>query len=489
MLIKHIFSYFISRGLTGIINFVAIALYTRMLTTADYGEYALIVATAGFISAILFQWIRLVLLRFLSKYKKEKKEHLLLGTLFTSYIVTLIVLILITSLAVFLNLATFYFAISMLLLTISQSIFEIILEILRSSLYSKVYGILSVLKSLISLVVALLLIKTGLGSLGVIIGLILGSFIPVIYVSIFRKEHKISLFNGFSNFNYDLLKEFLGYGLPLTATLSMSFIMNQSDRLLLGWLVGKSETGIYSVSYDLTQQTIIMLMMVVNLAAYPLCIRALENEGVEAAQKQVRSNATALFLIAIPSTVGMVMLADSISSSVLGKDFSTEASDIIPIVAISVLFQGVKAYYFDLSFQLGRKTSLQFWPVLCGGIINIVLNFILIPLYTITGAVYATLISYIVAIFLSWKIGKRIFPLPFPFKDFVKITMSSFLMGIPLYFLNTNQETLYGLIWKIGLGAFIYFITIFVLNVWNIREQLGIIFDTIKKKRSIKRVS
>lgn len=73
MLIKHIFSYFISRGLTGIINFVAIALYTRMLTTADYGEYALIVATAGFINAILFQWIRLVLLRFLSKYKKKKR--------------------------------------------------------------------------------------------------------------------------------------------------------------------------------------------------------------------------------------------------------------------------------------------------------------------------------------------------------------------------------------------------------------------------------
>ena len=126
MLIKHIFSYFISRGLTGIINFVAIALYTRMLTTADYGEYALIVATASFINAILFQWIRLVLLRFLSKYKK-KKEHYLLGTLFTSYIVTLIVLILITSLAVFLNLTTFYFAISMLLLTFSQSLFEIIL--------------------------------------------------------------------------------------------------------------------------------------------------------------------------------------------------------------------------------------------------------------------------------------------------------------------------------------------------------------------------
>lgn len=375
----------------------------------------------------------------------------------------------------------------MLLLTISQSIFEIILEILRSSLYSKAYGILSVLKSLISLIVALLLVKTGLGSLGVIIGLILGSFISVIYVSIFRKEHKISLFNGFSNFNYDLLKEFLGYGLPLTATLSMSFIMNQSDRLLLGWLVGKSETGIYSVSYDLTQQTIIMLMMVVNLAAYPLCIRALENEGVEAAQKQVKSNATALFLIAIPATVGMVALADSISSSVLGGDFSTRAADIIPIVAISVLFQGTKSYYFDLSFQLGKKTSLQIWPVLFGGIVNVILNLVLIPSYGTAGAVHATLIAYTISIFLSWIIGKRIFPLPFPLRDVIKIMICSFLMGIPLYFLNNANETLYGLVLKVCFGAFIYFIMIYVLNVWNIREHLGALVNKITKKRGIKR--
>lgn len=488
MLIKHIFSYFISRGLTGIINFVAIALYTRMLTTADYGEYALIVATASFINAILFQWIRLVLLRFLSKYKKEKREHLLLGTLFISYIATLLLLILITSLVLFLNLTAFHFVMSILVFTISQSLFEIILEVLRSSLYSKIYGMLSILKSIISLVLALLIIKVGLGSVAIIIGAVLGAFISlaVIFILMFkRQKEKISLLfrNGLSNFDYDLLKEFLVYGLPLTATLSMSFIIDQSDRLLLGWLVGKSEVGIYSVAYDLTQQTIIMLMMVINLAAYPLCVRALESEGIEAARKQVKSNVTALFLISAPATAGMVALADSISSTVLGKDFSSKSSSIVSIIAISAFLQGVKVYYLDHSFQLGKKTNLQFYPVLIGGIINIVLNLILIPLYTIKGAVYATLVSYIVASFLSWKIGKDIFPLPFPFKDLSKIVICSLLMGIPLYFLNNAHETLYGLVLKIFFGALIYFVMIYALNVWNVRGRLEILVNKIIKNK------
>ncbi|ARA98318.1 oligosaccharide flippase family protein [Geobacillus thermodenitrificans] len=488
MLIKHIFSYFISKGLTGILTFVGIALYTRMLTTADYGEYALIVATATLINAILFQWIRLVLLRFLSKYKKEKSEHLLLSTLCVSYIVILVFLIFVTVLISFFKLISFHFIISILLFTISQSLFEIVLEILRSSLYANIYGILSVFKSIISLGASLLLIKVGLGSVALIIGSVLGALISLTFIFILAfKKQKVSISllvsNGLRNFDYKLLKEFLTYGIPLTATLSMSFIIDQSDRLLLGWFAGKSEVGVYSVAYDLTQQTIITVMMVINLAAYPLCVRALETKGVEAARKQVKSNVTALLLVSIPSMVGMVALSDSVSSTVLGRDFSEKSSGIVSVIAIVAFLQGVKVYYLDHSFQLGKKTNLQFYPVLVSGVLNVILNLILIPLYKIQGAVYATLISYIVAIFLSWRIGKGIFPLPFPFKDFAKIAICSLLMGVPLYFLNSAQETLYGLLFKILLGAFIYFIAIYSLNVWDIKYRLGIFVNKTSKNK------
>ncbi|KFZ32200.1 hypothetical protein JS44_15090 [Anoxybacillus flavithermus] len=240
--------------------------------------------------------------------------------------------------------------------------------------------------------------------------------------------------------------------------------------------------GVYSVAYDLTQQTIIMLMMAVNLAAYPLCIRALENGGIKQAQKQVKDNAVALFLIAFPATAGMIAISGSISSSVLGKDFSLRATDIMPIVAISVLIQGMKSYYFDLAFQLGRKTMLQIWPVLFGSLVNIVLNLILIPLYKSEGAVFATLVSYIMAIALSWKLGQKLFPLVFPLKDFTKILIASLVMMVSLSFWDSDNETLYGLFLKVCLGIGIYSGIIYTFNVWRIRDRIGSFLIKVKER-------
>src|SRR5256886_16121546 len=70
---KHVLShaaiYLIARGLPGIITFLAIPTFTRLLDPADYGRYALVIATVSLLNALLFQWLRLSLVRYLPAYK------------------------------------------------------------------------------------------------------------------------------------------------------------------------------------------------------------------------------------------------------------------------------------------------------------------------------------------------------------------------------------------------------------------------------------
>jgi O-antigen/teichoic acid export membrane protein len=68
-LLSHAAIYLVARGLPGIIAFLAIPLFTRLLDPADYGRYALVLATASLINALLFQWLRLSLLRYLPAYQ------------------------------------------------------------------------------------------------------------------------------------------------------------------------------------------------------------------------------------------------------------------------------------------------------------------------------------------------------------------------------------------------------------------------------------
>ncbi len=56
---RHTAIYLAARGLPGILAFLALPLFTHLLSPAAYGRYALVLATVNLLNALLFQWLRL----------------------------------------------------------------------------------------------------------------------------------------------------------------------------------------------------------------------------------------------------------------------------------------------------------------------------------------------------------------------------------------------------------------------------------------------
>jgi O-antigen/teichoic acid export membrane protein len=59
--------------------------------------------------------------------------------------------------------------------------------------------------------------------------------------------------------------------------------------------------------YDLTGFSIGLLLMIVNLTAYPLVIRAMQDHGAEQARRQLVANLTALLAVGLPATIGLAV--------------------------------------------------------------------------------------------------------------------------------------------------------------------------------------
>src|SRR5690606_17299614 len=110
--------------------------------------------------------------------------------------------------------------------------------------------------------------------------------------------------------------------------------------------LGSDSVGVYSAAYDLISQSLQMLMMAVNLAAYPLAIRAYESGGIPPALAQMRENGNLLFAIAIPAAAGLALLAQPISQTILGAQYREAARLIIPWISLAVFLAGAKAFYF-----------------------------------------------------------------------------------------------------------------------------------------------
>ncbi len=269
-----------------------------------------------------------------------------------------------------------------------------------------------------------------------------------------------------------LFYQLLFYGLPLTATFALKFIVTSSDRFLLGYLLRTEAIGLYSVSYDLASHSLGMFMMVVNLAAYPLAVRALEQKGRDAASQQLSQNIILLLGISLPAAAGFALLAPNIAEVFLGPSYREAAMGLIPWVTLGAFLSGIKSFHFDLSFQLGSYTMGQVWVALVAAVANVVLNFCWIPVFGFMGAAYATVAAYAVGILLSIVVGRRIFVLPWPGREIFKLALATIgmvLALLPMEYLRGSWQ----LAAQVGWGALIFGTLLWLLNVGDARRHLS----------------
>lgn len=474
MLIRYTAYYGLARGVPGLLNFIAIAIYTRLLSPSDYGVYSLVVVWVGLVNVVCFQWIRLSLLRFFPAHLDDPRR--LLSTLLLAY----------TSVASLTGVAgvAVWFAVAdgslrtLVLIAVPliwvQAGFELSLELMRSQLNPLRYGLMAGTRAVIALGLGMLLITWGFGALGPLLAMLLGMLVAVVTLS-------SSLWRGARPSLALLpdLRPLLIYGLPLTATFALEFVVSSSDRFLLAALLNNEAVGIYTAGYDLVAYVINLLLATVNLAAYPLVVRALEQHGREAAREQLDRNGSLLLLIAVPVTLGFIMLAPQIVALMLGESFHEGAEQLVPWVAVAIFMSCIRAFYFDLAFQLSEKTLYQVWINGGAALVNVALNLLFIPAFGLVGAAYATLISYGVALTLSALLGQRLFPISLITSDSFKVLLSGAVMVLCLWPLREATGTL-ALVEQVLWGAAVYTVSVFLLNVANVR---GMVFA---KRRAAK---
>jgi O-antigen/teichoic acid export membrane protein len=463
--LSHTAIYLIARGLPGIMAFLAIPLFTHLLKPEVYGKYALVVATAGLLNALLFQWIRLSLVRYLHAHKEDPSR--LKSTMMT------------TTCAIILALGVVAAGISLLpiqsewrpvalpcwIMLAAQAIYELCCENVRAMMRPWSYMGLQLAKSAGTVVLGVILVLLGAGWWGPLAGLTAGMLLAAAF----------SCGRDWSGFKWSIDRQILAqvarYGLPLSATVALANVIGSSDRYLIAGFMGEGPAGLYSAAVDFTTQTLTLVMMVVNLAMFPLAVRAFEHEGREAAQEQMRSNASLLLAIGVPCVIGMTMLAPGIANCFLGKSYRAAAAGIIPLIALGAFLAGFKAYHFDAAFQFAHRTIYQVWIVLFAAIVNITLNWIAIPRYGINGAAGASVLAYLISIVLTAWLGRRHFVLPFPVRPAAQVLLAGGAMAVLLYPLRDDVRPLV-VAAQIAGGAIAYVGLLIACNFLSLREML-----------------
>lgn len=464
-LLSHTAVYLVARGLPGVIAFAATALYTHLLSPEDYGRYALILGTAALLNALLFQWLRLSLVRYLPVYAESPgalKSTLLSATVAINVLLAAVagVMALIPALHAWRTLL-----IPCWLVLATQAAFELCCEFSRASLRPWDAMWLQLTRAAAALLLGVGLIFVGLRWAAPLAGLAAGMALAVAWA--WRRDWRdVGL-----KVDRAALRRVAQYGLPLSLTVALTVVISTSDRFLIAWRMNEAAAGLYSVAVDFASQTLTMLLMVVYMAAFPLAVRAWERAGREAATRQMRSNASLLLALGVPAAIGLAVLAPGFARCFLGAEFRPTAARIMPLVAFGSLLAGIKAYHFDAAFQFAHRTIHQVWIVLAAAVLNLALNWFAIPRYGINGAAGASVVAYAASIVMTVVFGRRYFAVPFPPGAVAQVTAGGLAMAAVLWPLRGHVAPV-ALAAQVLLGAAAYGMVLLSLNFLHLRDHL-----------------
>lgn len=259
-----------------------------------------------------------------------------------------------------------------------------------------------------------------------------------------------------------LKKEYTLYGLtvgvPIVFHSLSQQILGQSDRVMMQFFkISTAEIGIYSLFYTLSS-VLSTLLSALNNSWCPFYYDDV-NEKKWSTVNEKCSNYIELFTVL---SVGFLLLSREVSLLMADKSYS-EGVNVLPILTIAIYFTFM--YQFPVNFEFYyKKTNIIALGTIGAGLLNIVLNFIMIPLWGMYGAAVATAISYLGLFFVHYYIVTHIKNIVFHLK---------FKMFIP------------GLI-CLAIG----FVAFYILKPWwYIRWGCGLILGAVELYKIFKRKS
>lgn len=206
----------------------------------------------------------------------------------------------------------------------------------------------------------------------------------------------------------ELIIEIIRESLPLAVAAAASTVYHKIDQVMLGAMLGVSDVGIYSISNKMIGVVAIAIGPL-QVSIFPKMIewyntnRSLYYERYKA----ITSMSTWIYILG-------TAFALIIAPFVFDKFFSEEYIRSVYIFRIHVLgtFFSYNAVIRSSHFTLKRKTHVMMISQIIAVVMNIVLNYILIPINGIQGAAIATVFTQFMSLFflnLFFEDGREVF--------------------------------------------------------------------------------
>jgi O-antigen/teichoic acid export membrane protein len=452
----------------GVVGLFSIVIFTRWLSPADYGVYALAFSAMTLAHTLVFAWMEAAMARFYAPEAESGSLANLITTLYRCWLGAALafaaiagVILLVwpgdgpVKIAVVAGLAAI----------LARSLAKLNQERRRAAGDVRGAALLDIAQTVGGFAVGAGLIVVGLRGAGPIAGLGAAAAVALIFVL----PAELRRTRG-GEFAPNRAQSYAAYGLPVALSLILALALATTDRFLLAAFLNDTAVGVYHAGYSLANRTLDVMFIWLGAAGGPALIMALERGGGAALEKAAREQAGLMLALGVPASVGLALVARPLAEVMVGPALREGAASVTPWIAASALFAGLTTYYTHQAFTLGRRTGLLLLAMSIPAAANVGLNLLLIPRLGLEGAMIATTASYGLGLAASIGLGRFAQRLPLPLGAVAKAALASAIMGLAV-----SRLPSLGGVAELGLKAFVgvivYGALAYALDIAELRSK------------------
>jgi len=463
---------FVATVFIKLLSFPVTILLIRYLGNIGYGQYAFAVAFVGMFSLISDFGFNYVIVREVAKDKTSAKKYLD-NVISIKIILSLLMLILLGICSFFIQkpeivkILIYMLGIELILTGFSAALrsFFQAYEIMWYDAVTKI------IEKIVWVVLILLVIYNKLTLVHIGLALIISALIGCIITNMFIYK-KISRFHW--KFDKQLWKQIIIESAPFALTNVFVFIYFRIDSIMLSFMVGDAAVGLYSAAYKIID-ALVLIPGILMTVMYPVFSRYY-NENKTLLKSSFEKFMHYVIILIVPVVAGIYILADKIILLLYGSEFQGS------IIALKILiFASLFSYLNGAMITLLNAIGKQKIGTLNTGVsafVNVVLNIILIPLMSYSGAAIATVAAE-ASFFIMTVYFLRKYDYDLNYVNFIiKPLISTILMILSILLLKQNSIFL-----QILVGGIVYCISMILLRGIT-KEDLNLFKKMVKKNEN-----
>lgn len=400
-LAKHSGNYFLATIATKALAFISIPVYTALLSVEEYGIYNVFLSTTSVATVLLTLNTEVAISRYYFDSKDGDDFKRFVGTstrlsLSIFILMSLLLVVLCKPLAAYLD-----FEILLTLAIIPVSLYSIInsvfQQIYQPMLQSRKIAIVSSVQSYLAFALSTVFIL--LLNEKKYYGLVYGTILAMVILAIYSIKQIRPYYIGC--WEKKKIKYILNYSLPYLPYSLSGIIIAQFGKLIIGQQQGFEAAGLYSFASNIA--TLMLVVITVAHSAWNPYYMRYMNEGDT---QSIDRDYNLIWRITLICAGGLSIYGYELGW-LLGKEEYCQGLYLIPVLALGYCFYQW-SYVYMRNVGYAKKTIWNAVVVITSGLVNLILNYLLIGHLKDLGVAISFSFSYFIMLLLGWIINKSI---------------------------------------------------------------------------------